>query len=157
MLALAQNARRSSSVQVYIFIWQRKISLYSLSVNQRADWLGKLRAPQRNFWNRTSTKKPNVRNSDRLTVVVGVAERPGLVRVKVRVSSDAGAGEVGVSQETALAVERRAVTMETRGEEDHDVGLLPLVLDLRVRHLLSGKRQSRGWTSVLLLLLCECF
>lgn len=76
--------------------------------------------------------------------MVGVAERPGLVRVKVRVSSDAGAGEVGVSQETALAVERRAVAMETRGEEDHDVGLLPLVLDLRVRHLLSGKRQSRG-------------
>ena len=80
--------------------------------------------------------------------MVGVAERPGLVRVKVRVSTDAGAGEVGVSQETSLTVERRAVTMETRGEEDHDVGLLPLILDLRVRHLLSGKRQSRGWASV---------
>lgn len=65
-----------------------------------------------------------------LTVVVGVAERPRLVRVKVCVSTDAGAGEVGVGEETPLSVERRAVAMETRGEEDHDVGLLPLVLDL---------------------------
>lgn len=62
--------------------------------------------------------------------MVGVAQCPGLVRVKVCVSSDAGAGEVGVGQETPLSVKRRAVTMETRGEEDHDVSLLTLVLDL---------------------------
>lgn len=76
----------------------------------------------------------------RLTVVVGVAKRPGLIGVKVRVSSDAGAGEVSVGQEAPLSVERGAVTVETRGEEDHDVSLFALVLDLRVRHLLSGIR-----------------
>jgi len=68
--------------------------------------------------------------------VVGVAQRPRLVRVEVGVAPDAGAGEVGVRQETALPVERRAVAMETRGEEDHDVRLLPVILDLRVRDLL---------------------
>lgn len=76
----------------------------------------------------------------RLTVVVGVAKRPGLIGVKVRVSSDAGAGEVSVGQEAPLSVERGAVTVETRGEEDHDVSLFALVLDLRVRHLLRGIR-----------------
>lgn len=62
--------------------------------------------------------------------MVGVAQRPGLIRVKVCVSSDAGAGEVGVGQESSLSIKRRAVTMETRGKEDHDVRLLTLVLDL---------------------------
>lgn len=76
--------------------------------------------------------------------MVGVAQRPGLVRVKVRVSSDASAGEVGVGQETPLTVKRGAVTVETRGEEDHDVGLLALVLDLRVWHLLNGIREEQS-------------
>lgn len=74
--------------------------------------------------------------------MVGVAQRPGLIGVKVCVSADASAGEVGVGQETPLSVERRAVAMETRGEEDHDVSLLALVLDLRVRHLLNGTREE---------------
>lgn len=78
------------------------------------------------------------------TVVVGVAQRPGLVRVEVRVSSDASAGEVGVGQESPLSVERGAVTMETRGKEDHDVCLLTLVLDLWVRHLLNGIRYQQN-------------
>lgn len=65
-----------------------------------------------------------------LTVVVGVAQRPGLVGVKVCVPSDSGAREVGVGQETPFSVKWRAVTMETRGEEDHDVSLLTLVFDL---------------------------
>lgn len=34
--------------------------------------------------------------------------------------------------------------METRGEEDHDVGLLTLVLDVRVRHLLCGTGEGDG-------------
>lgn len=87
-----------------------------------------------------SAGAPRSKRKTRLTVVVGVAKRPGLVGVKVRVSSDAGAGEVSVGQEAPLSVERGAVTVETRGEEDHDVSLFALVLDLRVRHLLSGIR-----------------
>lgn len=62
--------------------------------------------------------------------MVGVSQRPRLIRVKVCVSPDAGAGEVCVGQETPLSIEGRAVAMETGGEEDHDVSLLPLVLDL---------------------------
>lgn len=65
-----------------------------------------------------------------LTMVVGVAQRPGLVQVKVCVTTDAGPREVGVSQEAALAIKRRTVAVETRCEEDHDVSLLPLVLHL---------------------------
>lgn len=77
-----------------------------------------------------------------LTVVLGVTQRPGLIQVEVRVAADAGSGEVGVRQEAALAVKRRAVAVETRCKEDHDVGLLPLELHLRVRHLL--QHTARG-------------
>lgn len=70
--------------------------------------------------------------------MVGVAERPRLVRIEVCVSTNAGAGEVGVCEEAALAVERRAVAVKTRGEKNHDISFLPLVLDLRVRHLLEA-------------------
>lgn len=63
-------------------------------------------------------------------MVVGVAQSPGLVQVKVCVAADAGPGEVGVGQEAALAIKWRAVAMETRRKEDHDVGLLSLVLHL---------------------------
>ena len=76
--------------------------------------------------------------------MVGVAQRPRLVRVKVCVSSDAGAREVRVGQETPLTIKRRAVTMETRGKEDHDVSLLPLAFDFRVRHLLNGIRGEQS-------------
>lgn len=76
--------------------------------------------------------------------MVGVAQRPRLVRVKVCVSSDAGAREVRVGQETPLTIKRRAVTMETGGKEDHDVSLLPLAFDFRVRHLLNGIRGEQS-------------
>lgn len=66
----------------------------------------------------------------RLTIMVGIAQRPGLVRVEVCVSSDAGAREVGMGQEAPLSIERRAITMETRGKENHDVRFLPLIFDL---------------------------
>ena len=56
----------------------------------------------------------------------------------MRVPADARAGEVSVGQEPPLSVKWRAVAMETRGKEDHDVGLLALVLDLRVGHFLCG-------------------
>lgn len=60
----------------------------------------------------------------------------------MRVPSDSGAREIGVGQEASFTVKGRAVAMETRGEEDHDVGLLPLALDLRVRDLLKGERRD---------------
>lgn len=60
--------------------------------------------------------------------MVGVSQSPRLVRVEVGVSSNAGAREVGVGQESPLAVKWRAVTMETRGEEDDDVGVFPVAL-----------------------------
>ena len=71
-----------------------------------------------------------------LTVVVGVAQGPGFVGVEVGVPPDAGTREVGVGQEPPLPVEGRAVPMETGGKEDHDVGLLDLILDVGVGHLL---------------------
>lgn len=37
------------------------------------------------------------------------------------VPADAIAGEIGMCQEAPLAIERAAVTMETLGEEDHNV------------------------------------
>lgn len=59
----------------------------------------------------------------------------------MRVSPDAVAREVGVSQEAALAIERRAVAMETLGEGQHDVcKLVDLVSDLAVGNLPEGDR-----------------
>lgn len=77
---------------------------------------------------------------DTRTTLVG-ANGPGLGEVKVRVAPDAVPGEVGVSQESPLAVERRAVAMETLGEGQHDVGVLVhLVPYLAVRNLPEGER-----------------
>ena len=58
----------------------------------------------------------------------------------MRVPADAVAGEVGVRQEAPLAVEGRAVAVETLGEGEHDVGeLVHLVADLAVRDLPEGE------------------
>ena len=76
-----------------------------------------------------------------LTIVVGVPQRPRLVRVKVRVPADAGAREVGVGQEAALAVEGRAVAVETRGEDDGDVHVAPAALQGAVGHGLEAQRR----------------
>lgn len=45
--------------------------------------------------------------------MVGVAQRPRLIRVKMRVTSDSRPGEVGVCKEAALSVKGRAIAMET--------------------------------------------
>lgn len=75
------------------------------------------------------------------TPLVGGPSGPGLGEVKVRVSPDAVAREVGVSQEAALAIERRAVAMETLGKGQHDVcELVDLVSDLAVGNLSEGDR-----------------
>jgi len=77
----------------------------------------------------------------RLTVQVLAPHGPRLGRVKVGVPPDAVAGEVGVSQEAALSIERAAVPVETIGEEEHNVGeLLHLVPDVAVGDLPETKR-----------------
>lgn len=76
-----------------------------------------------------------------LTPLVHVPGGPRLGQVKVRVAPDAVSGEVGVSQEAALAVERRAVAVEALGEGQHDVcELVDLVPDLAVGNLPEGDR-----------------
>lgn len=76
-----------------------------------------------------------------LTVMVRVAQRPRLVRVKVRVAPDARPWEVGVCQEAALAVEGGAVAVETRGEDDGDVHVFLGSLQLAVGHRLEAQRR----------------
>lgn len=75
------------------------------------------------------------------TVVVGVPQRPRLVRVKVRVSSYPRPWKVGVRQKAALAVKGGAVAVKARCEDDGDVhvGLGPL--QLAVRHSLEAQRR----------------
>lgn len=120
-------------IGVCSFLLTRQVYMVPISISISTDFL---RIFQHFNWSNTcKTNDITVEGKmqklfKRLTIVVGVAQRPGLVRVKVCVSSDASAGEVGVGQETPLSVEGRAVTMETRGEEDHDVSFLTLVLDL---------------------------
>lgn len=73
--------------------------------------------------------------------MVGVAQRPRLIRVKVRVPSHPRSREVGVCEEAAFPIEGGAVPVEARGEKDHDVRLLPpTVLDLLVGDFVKGQR-----------------
>ena len=59
------------------------------------------------------------------------------------VPSNVGAWEVGMGQEAALAIERRAVTVEALSKEDHDVGLLLVALtDVGIGYL--SEAQWRG-------------
>lgn len=73
--------------------------------------------------------------------MVGVSQRPRLVWVKVRVASDSRPWEVGVSQEATLAVEGRAVAVETRSKDDGDVHVLLGPLQLAVGHGLKAQRR----------------
>lgn len=59
-----------------------------------------------------------------LTIQILILDSPGLSRVKVSVSSNVGAWEIGMGQEATLTIKRRAVTMETLSKQDHDVRLL---------------------------------
>lgn len=75
-----------------------------------------------------------------LTIHILIPDSPGLGRVKVGIPSDVGAREIGMGQEATLAIERRAVTMETLSEEDHDVCLLLMALaDIGIGHLSETK------------------
>lgn len=74
-----------------------------------------------------------------LTIVVGVPQGPGLIRVKVRVPSNARAWEVGVGEESPLPVEGRAVAVKARGEDDGDVHVTPARLQGAVRNGLEAQ------------------
>lgn len=75
-----------------------------------------------------------------LTTLVDVAGGPGLSKVKVRVPTDAISREVRVSQEAALAVERRAVAVEAVSKGQHDVCVaVRLGFDLTVGNLPEGE------------------
>jgi len=85
-------------------------------------------------------KSPKELNSA-LTVMVGVAQCPRFVRVKVCVAPYSRPWEVGVGQEAAFAVKRRAVAVETRSEDDGDVHVLLGALQLAVGHRLEAQRR----------------
>lgn len=61
----------------------------------------------------------------------------------MRVAPDAGAWEVGVGEESPLAIKWTTVAVETLGEEDHDVGkLLHLVADVAVGDFAEAERRD---------------
>lgn len=75
-----------------------------------------------------------------LTSLVDLPGGPGLSEVKVCVSPDAIARKVSVSQKAALAIERRAVTVEPLREGQHDVCILvDLASDLTEGDLSEGE------------------
>lgn len=74
-----------------------------------------------------------------LTIMVGISQCPRLIRVKVSVSSNSGAREVGVGQESPFPIKWGAVTMEARSKEDHNVCFLPVTFDLMIWHLFKGQ------------------
>lgn len=53
--------------------------------------------------------------------MVGVAQGPGFIRVKMCIAPNPRPREVCVCQEASFSIERRAVTMETGCEDDGDV------------------------------------
>lgn len=70
--------------------------------------------------------------------MVWIPQGPGLIWVKVRVSSYARAWKIGVGKETALPVEGWAVAVETRSEDDGDVHVTPASLKGAVRNSLKA-------------------
>lgn len=67
----------------------------------------------------TNNKKPLTCRS--LTIMVGVAQGPGFIRVKMRITPYPRPREVRMSQEASFSIKWRAVTVETRCEDNGDV------------------------------------
>lgn len=76
-----------------------------------------------------------------LTIVVGVAQCPRLVWVKVCVASYSRPWKVGMGQEAPLAIEGWAVSVETWSEDDGDVHIFLAPLQLAVGHSLEAQRR----------------
>lgn len=74
-----------------------------------------------------------------LTIVVGVAQRPRLVWVKVCVASYSRPWKVGMGQEAPLAIEGWAVSVETWSKDDGDVHVFLAPLQLAVGHSLKAQ------------------
>lgn len=74
--------------------------------------------------------------------MVGVAQGPGFIRVEMRIAPDPRPREVRVSQEPSLAVERRAVAMETGREDDGDVYVALTALQCAVGDGLEVQRRN---------------
>lgn len=70
--------------------------------------------------------------------MVGVAQGPRLIWVKMRVSSYPRPRKVGVRQEAPLAVKGRAITMKPWREDDGDVYVFFGPLQLAVGHSLKA-------------------
>lgn len=103
-------------------------------------WGGSWRTPIQMTLDSSRDKSPRATS---LTIQILIPDSPGLGRVKVGVPSDVGAWEVGMGQEATLAIERRAVTVETLSKEDHDIGLLLVALtDVGIGYL--SEVQRRG-------------
>lgn len=79
-----------------------------------------------------------------LTFWIFFLKRPGLICVKVYVPADRWPGVVGVCQRPALAVKQGHIAVETRGEQQQDVGeLRPAAVGVQVAlrgQLLEGER-----------------
>lgn len=67
----------------------------------------------------TNNKKPLTCRS--LTIMVGVAQGPGLIRVEMCIAPYPRPREVSVSQEASFSIKWRAVPMETGCEDNGDV------------------------------------
>lgn len=76
-----------------------------------------------------------------LTIVVGVAQCPRLVWVKVCVASYSRPWKVGMSQETALTIEGWAVAMEAWSKDDGDVHIFLGPLQFTIGNSFKAQRR----------------
>lgn len=74
------------------------------------------------------------------TLEVLVSYGPGFIGVKVSVSPHSRSRKIGMCKKAPFPIKRRAVTMETRGKKDHDVGLLAAsIFDFLVGDFVKGQ------------------
>lgn len=74
--------------------------------------------------------------------MVWVAQRPGFVRIEMRVAPYARSWEISVRQEASLSVERWAVTVKARGKYDGNVHVTFAAFQSAVRHCLKTQRRD---------------
>lgn len=88
----------------------------------------------------TNNKKPLTCCS--LTIMVGVAQGPGFIGVEMCITPYPRPREVCVSQEASFSVKRRAVTVETRCEDNGDVYITLTALQRAVGDSLEVQRRD---------------
>lgn len=107
----------------------------SLLTSRLQDWLREMERRAQ-----TNNKKPLTCRS--LTIMVGVAQRPGFIGVKMRIAPYPRSREVRVSQEASFPIKRRAVPMETRCKDNGDVHVTLTALQRAVRYSLEVQRRN---------------